>query len=152
MNKQKLNFICNYSLWIQDKLQNIHNMTDFAADCIDCQVYYKPGLFDHSVERLENLHHKIRRFRDSDHYIKGFIDHIKHNVIKKFPNLSSIQIELFVFDKNNIFHRLMVTVGNMMREILKIKGKISIKKTVFVIVAYENQIVFTGTLGFNGIV
>ena len=127
-------------------------MTDFAANCVSCQFYYKPGLFDLEVERLENLHHEIRRFKDSDHYIKEFIDHIKHNVIKKYPNLSLIEIGLFVFDKNNIFHRLMVTVGNMMREMLKIKGKISTKKTVFVMVAYENQIVFTGTLGFKGIV
>jgi deoxyhypusine synthase len=146
MNKQKLKIIYNHSLWIQDKLQNIHNMTDFAADCIDCQVYYKPGLFDHDVERLENIHHKIRRYKDSDHYIKGFIDHIKHNVIKKFPNLSLIEIGICVFDKNNIFHRLMVTVVNMMWEILKIKDKFDTKNTVFVMVAYENKIVFTGTL------
>jgi hypothetical protein len=146
MNKQKLKIIYNHSLWIQDKLQNILNMTDFAADCIDCQVYYKPGLFDHDVERLENIHHKIRPYKDSDHYIKGFIDHIKHNIIKKFPNLSLIEIVISVFDKNNILHRLMVTVANMLQDILKIKGKFDTKNTVFVMVAYENKIVFTGTL------
>jgi hypothetical protein len=146
MNKQKLKIICNYNLWIQNKLQNILNMTDFAADCIDCKVYYKSGLFDHDVERLENIHHNIRPYKDSDHYIKGFIDHIKHNVIKNFPNLSLIEIGIFVFDKNNIFHSLMVTVVNMMLEILKIKDKFDTKNIVFVMVAYENQIVFTGTL------
>jgi hypothetical protein len=121
-------------------------MTDFAADCIDCQVYYKPGLFDHDVERLEDIHHKIRPYKDSDHYIKGFIDHIKHNVIKKFPNLSLIEIGISVFDNNNILHRLMVTVANMLQDILKIKGKFDTKNTVFVVVTYENKIVFTGTL------
>lgn len=146
MNKQKLKIICNYNLWIQNKLQNILNMTDFAADCIDCQVYYKPGLFDHDVERLEDIHHKIRPYKDSDHYIKGFIDHIKHNVIKKFPNLSLIEIGISVFDNNNILHRLMVTVANMLQDILKIKGKFDTKNTVFVVVTYENKIVFTGTL------
>jgi hypothetical protein len=146
MNEQKLKIICNCSLWIQDKLQNILNMTDFAADCVSCKVYYKPGLFDHDVERLENIHHKIRHFKDSDHYIKGFIDHIKHNVIKKFPNLSLIEIVISVFDKNNILHRLMVTVANMLQDILKIKDKFDTKNTVFVMVAYENKIVFTGTL------
>jgi len=146
MNKQKLKIFCNYNLWIQNKLQNILNMTDFAADCIDCQVYYKPGLFDHDVERLENIHHKIRPYKDSDHYIKGFIDHIKHNVIKKFPNLSLIEIGISVFDNNNILHRLIVTVANMLQDILKIKGKFDTKNTVFVMVAYENKIVFTGTL------
>ena len=146
MNKQKLKNICNYNLWIQNKLQNILNMTDFAADCINCQVYYKPGLFDHDVERLENIHHKIRPYKDSDHYIKGFIDHIKHNVIKKFPNLSLIEIGISVFDKNNILHRLIVTVANMLQDILKIKGKFDTKNTVFVVVTYENKIVFAGTI------
>jgi hypothetical protein len=121
-------------------------MTDFAADCIDCQVYYLPGLFDHDVERLENIHHKIRPYKDSDHYIKGFIDHIKHNVIKKFPNLSLIEIAISVFDNNNILHRLIVTVANMLQDILKIKGKFDTKNTLFVVVTYENKIVFTGTI------
>jgi hypothetical protein len=121
-------------------------MTDFAADCIDCQVYYKPGLFDHDVERLEDIHHKIRPYKDSDHYIKGFIDHIKHNVIKKFPNLSLIEIGISVFDNNNILHRLIVTVANMLHDILKIKGKFNTKNIVFVVVTYENKIVFTGTI------
>jgi hypothetical protein len=146
MNNQKLKIICNYNLWIQNKLQNILNMTDFVADCIDCQVYYKPGLFDHDVERLEDIHHNIQPYKDSDHYIKGFIDYIKHNVIKKFPNLSLIEIAISVFDNNNILHRLMVTVANMLQDILKIKGKFDTKNTVFVVVTYENKIVFTGTL------
>ena len=148
MNSCKGSKIENYLLHKRQEynMQNILNMTDFSADCVNCQVYYKPGLFDHDVERLENIHHKIRRYKDSDHYIKGFIDHIKHNVIKKFPNLSLIEIVICVFDKNNIFHRLMVTVVNMMWEILKIKDKFDTKNTVFVMVAYENKIVFTGTL------
>ena len=126
-------------------------MTDFAADCVSCKVYYKPGIFDHDVERLDNVHHKIRHFKSVDHYIKSFIDNIKHNVIKRFPNLSSIQIHLSVFDERNIIHRLIVTVANMLHHILKIKERLSFKKSVFVIITYEDSIVFTGNISFKGL-
>ena len=126
-------------------------MTDFSADCVDCQVYYKPGFFDHDVERLDDVHRKIRRFKSVDDYIKSFIDHIKHNVIKRFPNLSLLQIHLNVFDDGNIIHRLIVTVANMLHDILKYKTRISFKKSVFVIITYEGHIVFTGNLCFAGL-
>lgn len=126
-------------------------MSDFSADCISCQVYYKPGFFDHNVERLDDVHHKIRRFKSVDHYIKSFIDHIKHNVIKQFPNLSLLQIYLNVFDDGNIIHRLIVTVANMLHDILKIKSRLSFKKSVFVIITYEDHIVFTGNISFAGL-
>ena len=145
----KIIFICY--LLIKNKLQNIINMTDFAADCIDCKVYYKPGLFNHDVEKLDNIHHKNRHFKSVDHYIKSFIDNIKHNVIKRFPNLSSIQIHLSVFDERNIIHRIIVTVANMLHHILKMKERLCFKKSVFVIITYEDNIVFTGNLSFKGL-
>jgi hypothetical protein len=126
-------------------------MTDFSADCVDCKVYYKPGFFDHDVEKVDDVHHKIRRFKSVDHYIKSFIEHVKHNVIKQFPNLSLLKIYLHVFDDGNIIHRLIVTVANMLRDILKYKKRISFKQSVFVIITYEGHIVFTGNLSFAGL-
>lgn len=126
-------------------------MTDFAAHSVDCKVYYKPGLFDHEVERLDNVHHKIIHFKNVDHYIKCFIDNIKHNVIKRFPNLSSIQIHLSVLDERNVIHRLIVNVTNMLHHILKIKERLCFKKSIFVIITYEDDIVFTGNISFKGL-
>ena len=122
-------------------------MTELTANCVNCQVYYNPGLFDHDVVRLENIHNETRRFKSVDDYIKGFIDDIKHNVIKRFPNLSLLEIHLGIFDEGNIIHRFIVTVANM----LKYKNHICFKKSVFVMITYEGQIVFTGNLCFSGL-
>jgi predicted transcriptional regulator len=127
-------------------------MAGFHVDSIKSDVYTKLGIFDHEVERIENIHHKIIHFKNSNHYIRYFIDKLKHNVIKKYPNLSSINIHLNVFDNNNILHRLIVTVSNMIQELMKLNNRlICLKKTVFVTVSYENNIVFIGFVDFTGL-
>jgi hypothetical protein len=123
-------------------------MTEFSAKITNCEFYYKPGFVDHSVEKLENIQHKTRSFKSVNDYIKHFIDYIKHNVIKHLPNLSLLQINLGIFDNNNIMHRLIVTVTNMLQEILKCKERICFKKTIFVTITYENNTVFTGSITF----
>ena len=126
-------------------------MTEFSANITNCRFYYKPGFFDYEVEKLENIQHKTRCFKSVNHYIKHFIDYIKHNVIKHLPNLSLLQINLGILDNNNILHRLIVTVTNMIQEILKCKELICLKKTIFVTIAYENKLVFTGCINFTGL-
>ena len=124
-------------------------MTEFSATCINCKVYYKPGLFDHSVERLDNIQQKIRHFKNTDNYIRHFINSIKDNVIKRLPNLSLVQIHLNIFDGDNILHRFIITVSNMLQDILKYKNRVCLKKTVFVIITYEGTPAFIGGINFN---
>jgi hypothetical protein len=84
-------------------------------------------------------------------YIRTFIEHIKDKVIKKCKNLNSVNIILCIFDKNNIIHRLMVVITNMMINLLKIKGKKDFYKSIIVFVEYEGQQVFMGDLNFTGL-
>ena len=126
-------------------------MTDLSSNCINCRVYYRPGFFDHNVERLEDIHNEIRQFKSVEHYIKEFIDHIKQNVIKQFPDLSRIKIQLSIFDNGNILHRLFITVTHMIREILKYKGQFRVNKFVFVNITYDQKTVFIGGLDFANI-
>jgi len=128
-------------------------MTEFSSNIINCNVYYRPGFLDHDVERLENIHHEIIYFKSADHYIKEFIDYIKQNVIKQYPNLSLIKIQVNVLDNGNIWHRLFVTVSNMISVILKHKRHSVNKynKYVFVSVTYDKKTVFIGCIDFNNI-
>jgi hypothetical protein len=127
-------------------------MTELTSNSINCRVYYRPGLFDHDVERLENIHREIIYFKNPEHYIKQFIDYIKHNVIKQYPDLSLIKIQLSILDNGNIWHRLFVTVANMLNVIGKQKiHSFSFNKYVFVNITYEQNIVFMGGLDFTNI-
>jgi len=125
-------------------------MTKISSKCVSCDVCYSPGFFDHELVGLENTHRKIVYFKNPEDYMKGFIDYIKHNVIKKYPNLSLIKIQISVLDTGNIWHRLFVTVTNMINIIQNNKRQ-RMNKYAFVRVTYDETTVFIGGLDFTNI-
>jgi hypothetical protein len=58
---------------------------------------------------------------------------------------------LATFDKNNLMHKMIIVIINMMKNLLQIKEKVNIYKSIFVVIEYEGQIVFTGSLNFTGL-
>ena len=100
---------------------------------------------------MYNLEKEIIYCKNDIDYIKCFIENIKEKVIRKCKNLNSVKIILAVFDKNNIFHKIMVVITTMIFDILKIKEKINLYKSIIVIIEYEGQSVFIGNLNFTGL-
>ena len=127
----------------------------FYAETANCNVRYNQDFFKNEINeydiKLDNLEKEIIYCKNDVDYIKCFIDHIKEKVIKKCKNLSSVKIMLATFDKNNIIHKIIIVVGNMMKNLLKIKEKLNIYKSIFVTIEYEDQTVFTGCLNFTGL-
>jgi hypothetical protein len=130
---------------------NEYSSNGFYGRQVSCRVYYNIGFFDYEVSKLDDIKEELEYYKNTDAYIKGFIDYIKQNVIKKVKNLNSVKIELTIFDKDVILHRLIITVANMIKDILKCKEKIDFYKSVIVCVEYENVIVFMGNLNFTGL-
>lgn len=88
----------------------------------------------------------------SDEYIKQFIETIKEKVIRKLPELNKVEFILGAFDKNNIFHRIILKTVDIMLCILKLeRKKIDWYKTIIIMVKYEGKEVFIGSLNFEGI-
>ena len=48
-------------------------------------------------------------------------------------------------------HRFIIATSEILRKILGIERKINYYKSIFVIIEYDNKIVFTGNLNFEGI-
>jgi hypothetical protein len=46
----------------------------------------------------------------------------------------------------------MIATVDMLRRILKIERKMDYYKSIFVVIRYENNVVFTGILNFQGLV
>jgi hypothetical protein len=86
-----------------------------------------------------------------EHYIKHFVDYIKENIIRKFKNLNLLEIEINTLNKNKIFHRFIVTISNMIRDLLNQKEKINLYDTLCIIIKYDNNIEFIGSINFTGI-
>jgi len=120
----------------------------FHGDCVSCKVKYKVGWLDYDIEKIDDIIAEKRYFKHSNDYIRSFIEHIKDNVIKKCKNLNQVRIELLVYDKDNILHRMIVSVAKFISDFLKQKHNGSFKKSVFVCVTYESKLVFTGVIDF----
>ena len=127
----------------------------FYAKRASCNFRYNMNFFKNEIDehaiKLYNLEKEVFYSKNDIDYIRCFIENIKERVIKKCKNLSSVKIILATFDKNNIIHKLMVVITNMMWNLLKIKEKINLYKSIIVIIEYEGQTVFIGDLNFTGL-
>jgi hypothetical protein len=80
------------------------------------------------------------------------VEFIKENVIRKYKDLDKISIHVQMFDKNNIIHRFVINVINIMRDLMHIKDKIDFYKSICVSVYNNNHYVFTGQINFTGLI
>ena len=125
-------------------------MTEFQANNITCKVRYTKGLFDHQIHKLDDIQQTIHKFKHTDDYIRHFIECIKERVIKPLPNLNFVQIQLQLFDKTNIIHRLFENVSKMLFYLLKIKSHMNMTKTIIAKITYEGTLVWQGGIDFTG--
>jgi len=127
----------------------------FHAKTVSCNFRYNKSFFKNEINegdvKLYNIGTDVIYCKNDVDYIRCFIDDIKERVIKKCKNLSSVKIILTTFDKNNTIHKLMVVITNMLWNLLKIKEKINLYKSIIVFIEYEGQMVFIGNLNFTGL-
>jgi hypothetical protein len=127
----------------------------FYAQKASCNFKYNKSFFKNEINEddiiLDNLKKEVFYCKNDIDYMRSFIEHIKDRVIKKCKNLSSVKIILATFDRNNIIHKFMIIITNMMRNLLKLKEKINYYKSIIVIIEYEGEMVFMGDLNFTGI-
>jgi hypothetical protein len=121
---------------------------------LHCKVNFKYKTVlqdDFDIIDLKDIERENGYCIGSDQYIKQFIEVMKERVIKKLPVLNKVKIILAIFDKNNMWHRFMITTVKMLHTILKIERKINFYKSIFVLIKYDNEVIFTGDLNFEGI-
>ena len=107
---------------------------------------------DFEIIKLEDVLKEKEFCYGTDQYIKNFIEIMKERVIRNLPKLEKVKIILGVFDKNNLFHRILINVYNMLSKILKKEiKKINFYKSIIVIIKYEDKEVFIGSLNFDGL-
>lgn len=108
---------------------------------------------DFEIIKLEDVWREENYCYGVDQYIKQFIGVMKERVIRYLPELEKVDVLLMTLDRNNLFHRLIISVTDMMIKMLNLKArKIDHYKSVFVIIKYEGKSVFMGSLNFQGLV
>lgn len=108
---------------------------------------------DFEIIKLEDVWREESCCYGVDQYIKSFIELMKERVIRYLPELEKVDVILATLDRNNLLHRLIISVGDMMKKILNLKArKIDYYKSVFVIIKYDGKNMFMGNLSFDGLV
>ena len=134
---------------------NNYLQTGFYARRASCNFRYNPSFFTSEIDKnaieISNPEKEMIYCKNETDYIRRFIEHIKEQVIKKCKNLDSVQIILATFDKDNIIHKLMVAITTLVRNLLKIREKVNLYKSIVVFIEYEGQPVFMGNLNFTGL-
>jgi len=123
----------------------------------DCHVYTKPLSYDFvqgkvyyqnssklEINRIEDLKQYRMNFKNELQYWYYVINYIKEKVLIKLPDLRRAKIHIKTFDKNNMIHQFILTVGEYISNLLK--RKFISKSTIFIYVQYGNQIKFIGNV------
>lgn len=105
---------------------------------------------DYIVDNVEILAHSGQyHFKSTEKYINVIINYIKDNIIKYCDDLRKVKIYINIFDKNNIFHRLILNVSNIICDLLKIERQIDFKRTIFIFIHDKDKILFCANLDFS---
>ena len=122
---------------------------------VHCKLHWKyTSLLKDDFEdiKVSDLKREICYCYGSTQYIMGFIEMMKHRVIRLLPNLNEVKIIIGVFDRNNILHRLMIGAYHLINNILKREiNRKNFYKTIITIIKYEGEVVFMGDISFDGI-
>lgn len=126
------------------------------CETLQCKVHWKYKTWledDFEIIKLEDVWREENYCHGIDQYIKQFIEVMKERVIRYLPKLEKVDVILATLDRNNLLHRLIISVGEMMKKILNVKArKIDYYKSVFVIIKYDGKNVFMANLSFDGLV
>ncbi len=69
-----------------------------CGEHVSSKVYYSMNWFDYNIQKIDEIHVERLYFKNTNHYILSFIDHIKENIIKNCNDLNQVSIELLTFD------------------------------------------------------
>ena len=122
---------------------------------IHCKVKFRFKSFlqdDFEIDDLTEIKREKHYCFGTDQYIRNFIGVMKDRVIRHLPCLNKVDIKLGILDKDNMWHRFIIATIEMLSKILGVKRKLKYYKSIFVIIRYENNVVFTGNLNFAGLI
>lgn len=113
-------------------------------------VSYKVDYVNERVTDVEikNMIQEKFHIRTIHDYIRMYVEFVKEKVIRTLKNLNAVVFRTFIIDKNKINHRILISLYNITRELLRMR-KENIDTIIFVEVLYYNESVYRGDISFE---
>ena len=125
-------------------MENKHFSMRQITSGVDCMIDES----DYKVTDVKIIKDQIYKYKDIHQYLHSIINNIKDNIIKHCKNLESVKIDMNIYDQENIIHRFILAVSNIIAELLRLKEFV-INKSIIISIKYENKIVFCGSYDFS---
>ena len=114
---------------------------------ISCNVNYNKGYIYDEICKFVNVKQKTHTFKNLNVYITHLVDHIKENVIKKYADLQSINVEISIFDNQNTTHLFIMSMNRALQNTMKCKHNFDREKyNIIIYITHENKIVFASAI------
>jgi hypothetical protein len=110
---------------------------------VSTKVYYKNSATP-LLERIEDLKQYRLKFKTELQYWYYVVNYIKENILIKLPDLRLAKIYINTFDKNNIIHQFIISVGEFISNLLKRQCKMN--EMIFIYIQYGHEIKFIGNV------
>jgi len=110
---------------------------------VSTKVYYKNSATP-LLERIEDLKNYRMKFKTERQYWYYVVNYIKENILIKLPNLRLAKIYINTFDKNNVIHQFIISVGEFISNLLKRECKMN--EMIFIYIQYGHEIKFIGNV------
>jgi len=118
---------------------------------VNCKVYASPGFWEYSVAKIENPIQHRYYFRTADEYFKHIIAKIKEDILRNVPDLRYVNIQLHAFDSSNTMHKVILTVADIVHNLLHIREHINLSRLACIIITYNNIPIFIEGASLQGI-
>ena len=100
----------------------------------------------HSIDQVEK---QMIQLKTEQHYIHLFVNFIKDNILKKYPDMTKITIIIKGFDKENRIHQFALSITTVLNDLYKYN--ICLNKSIFVCIMDKSvlpKLMFIGNISF----
>lgn len=105
----------------------------------------------YSIKMMKNFQKQIINCKTVNQFLNMVINYIKDEIIRQYPCFEKFKIEISSVNYENIYHRIMVSINEIMALKLNIH-EINYNKSLVIIIWYETELVFITSVNFDKII
>jgi hypothetical protein len=114
--------------------------TEYCFDMVSCEIYVK----ENNIIKFDKLNKEFIFVKDIQEYLRILIENIKDNIIRELPDINLVDVQIMIFNKEFLLHRLVIKIHEFLQK-LDIIRKINLHEKIIVSIHHRGENVFIGS-------
>jgi hypothetical protein len=123
----------------------------FSVRKITSNINYRIDNSNYEIHNIEIIKDQILKYKNTEQYMHAIINYIKDNIIKSCTDLKLVKIVFNIYDQKNIIHQFILTISNIIADLLNLKTIIEndLNKSLIIYIIYDEELIFSGSYDFS---